>query len=203
METKNTLSNARFLTELALLVAIVILMAFTPIGYISTPVLSVTLITIPVAVAAIILGPKGGTIVGLAFGLTSCYKAFSAPAGMMGILLGINPAFVAILCIVPRILEGFLCGLIYKGLKKGLKGNFLTYYIAGICCPVLNTILFMGTLVALFYRGYVADKMVELNVSNVFGFVIAMVGVQALIEAGVCGIASGAVSQALSKALHR
>ena len=52
-KTSNNLSNVRFLTQLALLAAVIILMALTPIGYIRTPILTVTLITIPVAVGAI------------------------------------------------------------------------------------------------------------------------------------------------------
>ena len=123
----NKTTNVRFLTQLALLSAIIILMALTPIGYIRTPFLTVTLITIPVAVGAIILGPKGGTICGLVFGLTSFYTALTAPSLMMGAFMSVNPVFVAILCIVPRILEGFLCGIIYKGLEKGLKNNPVKY----------------------------------------------------------------------------
>ena len=67
-KTSNNLSNVRFLTQLALLAAVIILMALTPIGYIRTPILTVTLITIPVAVGAMLLGPKGGAICGLVFG---------------------------------------------------------------------------------------------------------------------------------------
>ena len=114
MANGNKKPNVRFLTQLALLSAIIILMALTPIGYIRTPFLTVTLITIPVAVGAIILGPKGGTICGLVFGLTSFYTALTAPSAMMGAFMGVNPVYVAILCIVPRVLEGFLCGLIFE-----------------------------------------------------------------------------------------
>lgn len=65
------LSNTRYMVELALMVAIILLMSFTPLGYVRTPGLSITLLTIPVAVGAIILGPKGGVVCGAAFGLTS------------------------------------------------------------------------------------------------------------------------------------
>ena len=50
-------------------------MAFTPLGYIKLPGLTITFLTIPVAVGAIILGPVGGLICGLTFGLTSLYQA--------------------------------------------------------------------------------------------------------------------------------
>lgn len=200
----NKTTNVRFLTQLALLSAIIILMALTPIGYIRTPFLTVTLITIPVAVGAIILGPKGGTICGLVFGLTSFYTALTAPSLMMGAFMSVNPVFVAILCIVPRILEGFLCGIIYKGLEKGLKNNPVKYYLAGLSCPVLNTLLFMTTLVLFFYNcEYVVNLKEAFGTTNPFAFVVALVGVQAVIEAVSCGVVAGIVSQALSKVLRK
>lgn len=200
----NKTTNVRFLTQLALLSAIIILMALTPIGYIRTPFLTVTLITIPVAVGAIILGPKGGTICGLVFGLTSFYTALTAPSVMMGAFMSVNPVFVAILCIVPRILEGFLCGIIYKGFEKGLKNNPVKYYLAGLSCPVLNTLLFMTTLVLFFYNcEYVVNLKEAFGTTNPFAFVVALVGVQAVIEAVSCGVVAGIVSQALSKVLRK
>ena len=46
--------------EIAVLLAIEILMAVTPIGYIKTAGLEITLMPIPVVVGAIVLGPAAG-----------------------------------------------------------------------------------------------------------------------------------------------
>ena len=43
--------------EMALLTAVIVLMAFTPIGYIKTFGLEITLIVVPVTVGAVTLGP--------------------------------------------------------------------------------------------------------------------------------------------------
>ena len=78
------------------------------------------------------------------------------------------------------------------------------FYIAGISCPVLNTILFMGTVVALFYQTeYIQTLVTSLGAKNPIGFIIALVGIQGVIEAVVCGIISGTVSLTLAKALKR
>ena len=61
--TKSKFST-KYLVEMALLVAIILLMAFTPIGYIKTAGLEITLIVIPVAVGAVTLGPAAGAILG-------------------------------------------------------------------------------------------------------------------------------------------
>lgn len=199
----STNSKTRYMVELAMMIAIILLMAFTPLGYIRTPFLTVTLITIPVAVGAMILGPKGGMVCGLAFGLTSFYTALTAPSVMMGAFMAVNPLYVAILCIVPRTLEGLFCGLIFKALRKATK-NPVVYYITGVSCPAINTILFMGTLVLLFYNcDYVVNMRVTLGVSNPLAFVAAVVGIQALFEAAACGIVSGVVGQGLNRVLKR
>ena len=67
----NTSRRTRYMVELALMIAIIFIMAFTPLGYLKTPGLSITFLTVPVAVGAMILGPKGGAICGFAFGITS------------------------------------------------------------------------------------------------------------------------------------
>ncbi len=40
------------------MIAVILLMAFTPLGYIRNSFLTVTLITIPVGIGAMFLGPK-------------------------------------------------------------------------------------------------------------------------------------------------
>lgn len=201
MENKTT-TKTRYMVNLALMSAIVVLMALTPLGYIRTPALSITLIPIPVAVGAIILGPKGGAILGAVFGITSFSQALTG-AGMVTILIEINPLAALFMCLVPRILEGFLCGLIFQLLQKAKLGK-PSYYIAGISCPVFNTVLFMGSLVAFFYRTeYIQTIAASLDVSNPLIFIAAFVGAQALFEAAFCGILSGTICIALSKALRR
>ena len=71
------LSHTRtsFMVKLALMVAIIFVMAFSPLGYLRTPGLTITFLTVPVAVGAIILGPTAGAICGAAFGLTSVVMA--------------------------------------------------------------------------------------------------------------------------------
>ena len=53
------------------------------------------------------------------------------------VLLGINPFGTFVTTVVTRTLEGFLTGLIFKGLHsiKGVKK--FSYYIASLCCPYL------------------------------------------------------------------
>ena len=63
--------NTTFLTEMGLLIALILLLAFTPLGYIKTLGLEITLIVVPVAVGAVVLGPTAGALLGFIFGVTS------------------------------------------------------------------------------------------------------------------------------------
>lgn len=189
------------MVELALMIAIIFIMAFTPLGYLKTPGLSITFLTVPVAVGAIILGPKAGAICGLAFGITSLIQCFGLSAfGTM--LLSINPLGTAFTCIVPRVLEGWLCGLIFKALRKFMKNP--AYFIASLACPLLNTLLYMSSLVFFFYNtDYIQSFVSTLGVTNPLAFVVAFVGAQGLIEAIVCFAIAGIVSRTLALALKQ
>lgn len=55
----------------ALFAAIIIIMAFTPLGYIPLVVINATIIHIPVILGALFCGPKKGGFLGFIFGLTS------------------------------------------------------------------------------------------------------------------------------------
>ena len=110
-------SKTTWLVQIAMLTAIVLILAFTPLGYIRTGGLEITLIVIPVAVGAVILGPVGGMILGAVFGITSFIQCFGmSPFGAM--LLSISPVKTFITCVVTRTLLGWLTGLIYQGMKK-------------------------------------------------------------------------------------
>lgn len=185
------------LVELALLTAIIILMSFTPIGYIKTLGLEITLIVIPVTVGAILLGPMGGTVLGIVFGITSFIQCFGySPLGVA--LLGINPVLTFILCIVPRVLMGWLSGLLFKGLKKIDKTKGISYAAVSLIGPILNTIFFMSMLVWFFYDSDVIQTIVtDLGAKNAFAFIIGFVGFNGLVEAGVCLVLGTAISKVL------
>jgi uncharacterized membrane protein len=185
------------MTELALLTAIIVLMAFTPIGYIKTLGIEITLIVIPVTVGAIVLGSTGGVVLGAVFGITSFIQCFGY-SHFGAALLGISPGLTFILCMVPRILMGWITGFIFDALKKIDKTKGISYAAASLAGPILNTILFMGVLVWFFYdTDYIQAFVTQLGAKNVFAFIIGFVGINGLVEAGVCLVLGTAISKVL------
>lgn len=193
---KKVFSTKQFV-EMALLVAIILLMAFTPIGYIKTLGLEITLIVVPVAVGAVTLGPLAGAILGGIFGLTSFIQCFGmSPFGAM--LLSIQPVYTFIVCFVSRVLMGWLTGVVYQGLKKIQPVRKVSVVLANLIAPLLNTLFFMGTLVLFFYQtDFIQEIAVSKGASNALAFVVAFVGVNGVIEAVVCFIIGSAISKAL------
>ena len=63
------------MTQLTLLIAILVVLTFTPLGFIQIPPVAITILHIPVIIGAIAMGPVCGGILGLAFGVLSMLKA--------------------------------------------------------------------------------------------------------------------------------
>jgi len=182
------------LTQLSILVAIIAIMTFTPLGYLKTGAIEITFMTIPVVIGAIILGEFSGAILGGAFGITSFIQCFGlSPFG--AVLLGINPIYTFIICLVPRILMGYLAGLIFKGLSKFDKTKIVSFGVASLSGALLNTIFFMVTLILLFGNSTFIQDMQ--GGKNVLAFAVAFVGTNGLIEAIVTFVVGTAISKAL------
>ena len=189
---KNTSISTGKMVRLAILVAIILIMAYTPLGYLKTPTVEITFIMIPVAITAIIVGPAGGAIAGTVFGITSFIQCFGAsPFGAM--LLSINPFFTLIMCIGPRILAGWLPGLLYRVLSGTGKKKTLAAISASIAALVLNTVLFIGTLFLFFG----STDFIKGFGETAWAIIVLLVGVNGLIEAGVGIVIGATVSRAL------
>jgi uncharacterized membrane protein len=193
----NNVSHGKLkqMVRLAALTAIIILMAFTPLGYLKVGVVSITFIMIPVVIGAIIIGPAGGAILGAVFGATSFAQCFGLDAfgtTLMG-LSPMSPVYVFIMCFVPRILMGWIVGIIFRAMQKVDKTKVMSYVVASLSGAVLNTALFVGALL-LFFRN--TEFLSQFGDST-----IAILGVlvtfNAAIEAGVCLVVGTAISKTL------
>lgn len=180
------------IATIGIFVAIILLLAFSPIGYINTFGLSIQLITIPVGVGACIYGAKFGALLGLVFGLTSFSKAFGfEPFGSY--LFSINPILTFIMCVIPRILSGFLPGLVKEKFRFNptLKCYFIPFLTA-----FFNTLFFMLALVLFFWNTEYIQSF-NSDGKNVFLFVVTFVGINGLIEWVFGTIVGGTLCKAI------
>ena len=200
--------NVRYLTELSLLTAIVLIMAYTPLGYLKTPWgVEITFIVIPVAVGSLILGPKAGAFLGLVFGLTSFAQCFGAsPLG--AVLLQENPLGTFFCCVVNRVIVGAAPGLLYLLFKRVSR---LRDFGLALCCfltPALNTVLYIAGNWLIFHDTWLNVSITTYGYAGEGGaslliFMMGLVAVNGLAEAASCLILGTAVCKALEKTVHR
>lgn len=213
MNTERSLSHARNwsaheMVLLASFIAIVFLLAFSPVGYINLPFIKATIVHIPVIIGSLLLGPKKGAILGFFFGLTSLIIntmtpsllsfAFSPliplPGLGKGSLLALGVSFI------PRILVGIVPWMTAAFLRKLFKNkdlNSIQMMICGIIGSMTNTVLVLGSIFLIFRDEYAAVK--GLPVNQVLYVILGVVTTNGLIEALVAGLLTATICLPLLK----
>ena len=186
------------MTLLAMLVAVLIVLAFVnipmPMG------LSITFNMIPVAIAVMAMGMPGGLIIGGAFGLISflqCFGIFGSSA-LGAALVSYNPFLMFVQRFVSRVLVGALAAVVWSSLKKTKLPLYVRGAVTGFSAAFFNTLFFMSLLVLFFgstdkLAGPIAEK-------GVFLYIITSVGINAVVEMIVAALVTGAAGVALKKA---
>ena len=157
----NIRKKTRSLTFLGVIIAIQLVMTFMHIGFIKLPFLSATILHIPVIIGAIFLGPIGGGILGLVFGILSVVMSTIEP----GITSFVFSPFYSVdgnsgnmwslvVAIVPRIMIGITSYYTYHFISNFEKNKVFSYSILGIMVFVISYYAYqlggmidMGTLV--------------------------------------------------------
>ena len=203
MKSKKT----QYMTSMALFLAIEIILVVTPLGYIPIGPLNATTMHIPVIIAGSILGKKAGGELGFVFGLTSMIKATIQP----GITSFCFSPFVTIgtisgnyksllIAFVPRILLGYLAGLIFEIMKN--KGRENSGVLAGALVGALtNTVLVLSGIYVFFGNAYASS----LNVaySGLIGLLLGVVTTNGILEAILAAVVSLAVYKAMKPLLKK
>jgi uncharacterized membrane protein len=164
--------RTRKLVVTGVLGAIAILLGVTRWGFIPWfGGVSLTIMHVPVIIAAILEGPIVGIGVGLIFGIFSMIQAAVAPNGPTDIWFT-NP----LLSVVPRLFIGPVAYLVWKALQKVPVVGLIA---AGIAGSLTNTILVLGAIGVMGLLPwevlggiFVANGLLEAGVSAVITLVV-------------------------------
>ena len=191
--------STKQLVTLGLLAAIVLVMSTTPLGTLPIGPLSITLNMIPIAIAAIAVGPVGGCIIGAVFGMFSFLQAIGigVPSGLGMLTFSISPFLTFVQRVVSRALTGYLLGLIFKGVKK-VSNSVVGFFVTGFCAAILNFVFFMGLLVLCF--GSNADVANIWAGKTVMAYLVATFMSNTIFEIIVTTLLTGLVCLGLYKA---
>lgn len=196
--------SAGELTTMGLLTGVLLLMSFTPLGYFRTLGLSISLMMIPVAIGAMLIGPMAGLWLGFVFGATSFHQALLGGSPFSTMLLSISVFRTFLVCVPTRMLMGWLTSVVYLAVKKMFSGKTVSYFIGGFFAAFLNTLFFMGALILLFWNTeYIQGLSASLGTTGPLLFVLAFVGVNGALEMPASCIVGGVVTKAVSRTLHK
>lgn len=189
------------MVSVALMAAIVIVLANTPLGMIQLPIIKATTVHIPVIIGAVLLGPSAGAILGAVFGICSLISntmaptllsfAFSPFMSTSGIPGALKAIWVSVGC---RILIGVAAGWLWILFARLKVNQIIALPIVGFVGSMVNTITVMGSIYLLFAQQYAEAK--EVAVTAVWGLVMGTVtasGIPEAIAAAILVLALGKV----------
>lgn len=189
------------MVSVALMAAIVIVLANTPLGMIQLPIIKATTVHIPVIIGAILLGPSAGAILGAVFGVCSLISntmaptllsfAFSPFMSTTGIPGALKAIWISVGC---RILIGVAAGWLWILLSKLKVVQLIALPIVGFIGSMVNTVAVMGSIYLLFAQEYAQAR--EVGVTAVWGLIMGTVtasGIPEAIAAAVLVLALGKV----------
>lgn len=133
--------SARRITWLAILIALVVVLQLFASAI---PMFGITLnfSLIPIAIAGIVLGVIGGTIVGLCCGVTVFITtAVMGQEPSTVFFFQAQPVILTIMCMGKTTIAGAMSGLMYKLLEK--KNKTLGVYASSLVIPIFNTGIYM------------------------------------------------------------
>ena len=200
--------DTRWMVGVAMMAAIVILLANTPLGLIPLPMMKATTTHIPVMVGAILLGPAAGAILGGTFGICSmisntfapvassiCFSPFLSETGLVGALKAV---WVSVGC---RILIGVVAGWLWIGLKKLKVNDYVALPVVGFAGSMTNTVTVLTSIFFLFRAEYATA--IGKPMALVFDAIMAVVTGNGVIEAIVALILVTVITKSLLVVLRR
>lgn len=177
----------------AILVAIMLLFGFTPIGYIPLPFAKFTLMCIPLIIGVLCMGWKIGLVLSGIFILTSICQLPMDPVSYN--LFSYNPVLFILTLIVPRICIPFIVCLV-KGAVGEAKPK-LSYALSSIAGSLTNTFLYLLMLQIFFVEPLAVEYTVDASgVSAIIWFVVLTNG---LPEAAIAALVCTPIVKALKK----
>lgn len=180
---KEKFFSARNVALLGILVGLVIVLQLFASAI---PMFGVTLnfSLIPIALASIMLGCLGGSIVGFVCGtIVFITMAVMGQEPSTAFLFQTNPAVLTIMCIGKTTLAGCVSGLIFKFVSK--KNTTVAVWVSSIVIPVINTGVYMLGMVLM--KASVAEFL-GLDVSTasvVFAVVFGIIWLNFLLEVAI------------------
>ena len=203
MKNNKEKKGTRWMVSVALMAAIIIVLANTPLGMIQLPIIKATTVHIPVIIGAILFGPLAGAILVGVFGICSLISNTMAPtllsfafspflaSNLAGVLKAL---WISVGC---RILIGVAAGWIWILFRKIKLNTYVALAITGFAGSMVNTIMVMGSIYFLLAQQYAEAK--EVAVTAVFGLIMGTVTASGIPEALAAAVLVAVIGKVLMR----
>jgi len=220
MKNASTIRNKRdaqrakllWMTQFAILLALEAIVCFTPLGSLPIGTMVATLSHIPVIIAAILLGPLAGSLMGFFFGLFS-FLVWTFMPGTPVVAFVFTPfyslgtvsgnAWSLVICFVPRILLGLCAALLFRALYRLIAGKSTAvlrlgaYTLSAVLATLLHTLLVLGGIYLFFGESYATA--LGISFPLLLGILGTVVATNGLLEAGIAALVGYGVCMPLHK----
>ena len=174
--------------------AIILVQSMVPfLGFIPTGFINITIIPITVIVAAIVLGPKNGAIVGLVWGIGTIIRAFTSPTSIIDTTVFTNP----VVAVLPRVAVGLIAGWIYLWFKNHTNKKVLGMAVASGVGSLVNTGLVLGLMRMMYASTMAQAYATQTDLLN--KLLLVIVGTNGVPEMIAAIIIAPAISSAILK----
>ncbi|MDO4266807.1 MAG: ECF transporter S component [Eubacteriales bacterium] len=202
-----SMNKTKWTVSVALMAAVVVVLANTPLGMIQLPIIKATTVHIPVILGAMLLGPLAGAILGGVFGICSIISNTTAPtllsfafspfmtmSGLSGVFKSLWVAFGC------RVMLGVFAGFLWQFFKKVHHTGIAAMACTGFVSSVFHTLIVMLSIFKLFTLEYAAAKNVA--VDAVWGLIMATITGSGIPEAIAAGVLVAALGKVLMRVVH-
>lgn len=154
----------------------------------------VSLVLIPIALGAMLLGPLAGAFLGFVFGMVvfvGCGVMGTDPFTAM--LFAAHPVLTFLTCTVKSTVAGLAAGFLYRALLGRFKSPLPATFAAAGIVPILNTGIFI--LGCLTMKNTVTDIALQSEQGFFYFVIIGCAGINFLFEFGLNLILSPALAR--------
>ena len=203
MKNNKEKKGTRWMVSVALMAAIIIVLANTPLGMIQLPIIKATTVHIPVIIGAVLFGPLAGAILGGVFGICSLVSNTMAPtllsfafspflaSNLAGVLKAL---WISVGC---RILIGVVAGWLWILFRKIKLNTYVALAVTGFAGSMVNTVMVMGSIYFLLAQQYAEAK--EVAVTAVFGLIMGTVTASGIPEALAAAVLVAVIGKVLMR----
>ena len=152
-------------------------------NYLQFGPVNINISLVAIVLAAVIAGPISGAIVGFFNGI----MALLSPS-TIAVFMPVSAVGTVLACLLKFTLAGFVCGIVFKLLKK--KNQTVALIVASLLVPIINTGIFI-IFALIFFRPILESSVSSGAYPNIWMFlIVGFIGWNFLVELASTGVLS-------------